>query len=242
MIRNSRFTLIELLVTISVIAILAGLLLPALNAARGKARSILCAGNLKSIGQLFIMYVDENDGWPPICVENYNNGCSQRDIPLLLLGKSPTAGFVAGVDQRSIRGAFLCPEASPLKEANFYRTTYRMVQGQNNSSGKQKGGIWYMEGSSFAFRKHNEIADGSVILTESPLLLWEGTKYGCSYSAAIWYSNNYDNYMNNLTKPNRIAYENHRNQANFLFKDGHVATYRLGRRFSGSDPCWIPQR
>ena len=69
-IKSVRFTLIELLIVIAVIAILAGLLLPALNSARGKARSILCAGNLKSIGQLFIMYVDENDDWPPISVEN----------------------------------------------------------------------------------------------------------------------------------------------------------------------------
>ena len=149
--------------------------------------------NLKSIGQLFIMYVDENDDWPPISVENYQNGCSQRDIPLLLLGKAPTAAFVPGVDQRSIRGAYLCPETSLVEGAGFYRTSYRMVQGLNNSSGNQKGGIWYMEGSSFAFRKYSAIANGSVILTEGPLSLWEGTKYGCSYSAAIWYSNNYDN-------------------------------------------------
>ena len=117
-----------------------------------------------------------------------------------------------------------------------------MVQGLNNSSGNQKGGVWYMENSSFAFRKYSAIANGSIILTEGPLFLWEGTKYGSSYSAAIWYSNNYDNYMNNQTKPNRIAYENHRNRANFLFKDGHVTACRLGQRFSATDPCWIPQK
>ena len=241
-IKSVKFSLVELMIVIAVIAILTGLLLPALNSARGKARSILCAGNLKSIGQLFIMYVDENDDWPPICVENYQNGCSQRDIPLLLLGKSPTAAFVPGVDQRSIRGAYLCPEASLLEGASFYRTSYRMVQGLNNSSGNQKGGVWYMENSSFAFRKYSAIANGSVILTEGPLFLWEGTKYGSSYSAAIWYSNNYDNYMNNQTKPNRIAYENHRNRANFLFKDGHVTACRLGQHFSATAPCRIPQK
>ena len=141
------------------------------------------------------MYVDENDDWPPIS-ENYQNGCSQRDIPLLLLGKAPTAAFVR--ELISVHpGAYLCPETSLLEGASFYRTSYRMVQGLNNSSGNQKGGIWYMEGSSFAFRKYSAIANGSVILTEGPLSLWEGTKYGSSYSAAIWYSNNYDNYMNN---------------------------------------------
>ena len=48
-VKKRRFSLIELLVTIAVIAILAGLLLPALNAAREKGRGIACMANLKGI-------------------------------------------------------------------------------------------------------------------------------------------------------------------------------------------------
>jgi prepilin-type N-terminal cleavage/methylation domain-containing protein len=59
---RSAFTLIELLVVIAIIAILAALLLPALAAAKEKARSALCLGNLKQLALAYVMYPnDYND-------------------------------------------------------------------------------------------------------------------------------------------------------------------------------------
>ncbi len=63
--RRSAFTLIELLVVISVIALLMGILMPALRAAKKQAQGIICQAHLKQWGLCYHLYTDDNDGLYP---------------------------------------------------------------------------------------------------------------------------------------------------------------------------------
>jgi prepilin-type N-terminal cleavage/methylation domain-containing protein/prepilin-type processing-associated H-X9-DG protein len=109
--RRHAFTLIELLVVIAIIALLVGILLPALARARASAKSTVCGSTLRGVGQALTTYsTDHKD----LVVPSYTmTGVTGIDTPLD--GWGPILdrdGHMTGAGQQSLRRSpFTCPEA-----------------------------------------------------------------------------------------------------------------------------------
>ena len=220
--KRADFTLIELLVVIAIIAILAAMLLPALQQARNKARTISCANNLKQITLAGLMYADDNTEILPSC-EMYPNksggSYGKADLPYMNQARGWTsASYKYWMDAvypyLSNMQVYRCP--SPEAE-NWYWGGY----------GWHVRGAGYMMNHPTRYDSHQMYRGIPLAKVKHPTLL---TMLADSYPQSSTTASSPRNWVNHW-RPSS-AYHNiysptvHSYGANIGFVDGHVAWYR----------------
>lgn len=211
---RKQFTLIELLVVISIIAILAALLLPALNRAKAKTQGISCINNLKQLGNLEKLYEDDYYGFMPGVSwgsDQYNKSIWHR-AALERLNKKQSD---------SIPAIFYCP-AVARKSSGKWSFGSIDVQVWDSTVGLTISYNRMLSIGSATPEAFKLYKSSSVRYPSECTSLHEQRKASSHYS--IWAS------LNDHISLNRHG----KNQANYLFVDGHVGTIHIPEAMRGN--------
>jgi len=217
----SAFTLIELLVVISIIALLIGILLPALGAARRAGQTASCLSQLRQIGTAIYGYTTDYDGVLPY------GQTADGDFSLYLADYMGATGntYTNANGDGSIYGVFDCPSApldNPLGAGSVFNTYSahprllidpRALPGASNDSG------WNLAARPTI---DNEVATSDIAT------IFDGTQVGDSNNKAQAIATALDNYgifgFTNLRRVGNGITANLSDPYNFPHDNADVAT------------------
>ena len=208
-VKKSDFTLIELLVVIAIIAILAAILLPALNSARERGRSASCINNLKQIAMANAQYNDDSNGYIPVNSNTHSSGWSWANY-LRKTGYLPSGSY----DLTACASIVRRPDVTIDNNVSTYgvnmsynpdnSTTYRISWHLDDTTHKKLGYMWMKEIKNLS--SHPTHAD------------------------TIGNDDKYTGYLYNIFNygTRGFAYRVHNDMGNTVFGDGHVESFGKG--------------
>ena len=215
---KKKFTLIELLVVIAIIAILAAMLLPALNRTRDRAKSISCLNSLKQLFYPLNAYSDANNDFSPWIYETYRSdgttwsGALYRDKYLT-------------VDPAQKNNLLNCP--SGKEPTRFLTQSYAMWRLESFYPWILKGNPFVQEEGYHLQPKLNNVA----LKPSQTTYLMDSISVNGDFAGGIVGSQVYAvTYAWNMSVGDtcRVAVR-HSGSANMLFMDGHAENLNFNR-------------
>ena len=200
---TSAFTLVELLVVIAIIALLIGILLPALGAAKESGRNVACLSNLSQIGRGVMSYVTDYNGfWPQSSHSTGNN--TSKDAWLQSLVR-----YGVGTDLRK------CP-SDPNGHLTTRRTSYTLTDQiaplMADYDYDSVTGDTLIRGKAYTRIDDIPRPSSTIFAVEAA----DGAGTVDHLHTALWTSP--------LQMAGAIAVRRHRDSANYLFMDGHASS------------------
>ena len=210
---NKMFTLIELLVVISIIAILASLLLPALKRSREKAKEVQCVSNIRQCLMGSMQYAGDYYGFAPVPyrIPYYISGPNGAMSEVRWAGMLYVMAYLSNMD------VFICP--SELATVRTVFSEYNLARMQTFSYGIT---------SNYSTDPGNLSAFTNIYKQDDPsrkILLTEAVYYMTYSSVNRWLPTSYVSYYNGAptSTTDRVPYLKHFGKSNAAYMDGHAS-------------------